>query len=529
MKFFKRFVFFGFFLYLIMPSAWVTAAETDEQKIDRLQKQIEQQQEQIDTLKEQMDSFPTVVSETLKQKEQIDTLKAHMTHVYKQTIKDAGLIEKYRLGNEAYLRSSYFDLNRDDNESGQEEYDNAFVNYFDLKFTAEPDEEVQFHATLTMYKLWGTWNDPEDVRSADFNYSNKPADSAVKIKRAYVDYRPSWLGRRVNLTFGRLPTSGGYLTKYRYNRPAMTTYPDLTFNAESDGAALTFYFKNSFTKSLSLIYARSEDDIDANPFSKDIDGLEDIDFYTVQLNNRLPFLDNSLIVLQWFRVDNLRPTGDDAFRDNLNRILALQGVPPVNVQFPEELGHVDKYTLQLSNDRVFDLPVDFFASVAYSETKPNDKKITINGYPLFSEELAPYKEAIDPVLEGIYGNAGPYLGSDNNEDSEDAWAVYVGLRYHLPFEKLHNPKIGLEYFQGSENWVGLNIAATDPYQKLNTRGSVWEAYWNQPLVEKTLQMRTGYQLISRDYTESLLAGLYGAPKDADQDDSLFYISLEYIF
>ncbi len=527
MQYAKRFALFACFLCLILMAAPAAAADHDQKEIDRLEKQVNELNQKLKRQKKESGDLENQVTD---QQEQIKTLKQHMTHVYKQTIKDAGLIEKYRLGNEAYLRSSYFDLNREDNDADQEGYDNAFVNYFDLKFSADPSEEVRFHATLTMYKLWGTWNTPEDVRAADFHYSNKPADSALKVKRAYVDYRPSWLNRKINLTFGRLPTSGGYLTKYRYNRPGMTSYPDLTFNAESDGAALTFYFNQSVAKSLNLVYARSEDDIDASPFLRDADGLEDIDFYTVQLNNRLPFLDNSLCVLQWFRVDNLRPTGDDAFRDNLNRLLMLKGLDPVRMEFPDELGHVDKYTLQVSNDRLFDWPLDVFASAAYSKTKPNGDKIRVNGLPLNSEEMPPeLNAALNGIQQEIYGNAGPYLGSADNEGSEDGWALYLGLRYHLPFEKLRNPKIGLEYFNGSENWVGLNIAATDPYQKLNTRGSVWEVYWNQPLVEKTLQMRTGYQFISRDYTESLLSGLYGEPKDIDHDDRLFYVSMEYVF
>lgn len=522
MQYARRFALFACFLCLCLIAAPAAAADNDQKEVDRLQKQVNELNQK---LKQQKKASRNLESQVTEQQTQIKTLKQHMTHVYKQTIKDAGLIEKYRLGNEAYLRSSYFDLNREDNDANQEGYDNAFVNYFDLKFSADPSEEVRFHATLTMYKLWGTWNAPEDVRAADFHYSNKPSDSAVKVKRAYVDYRPSWLDQKINLTFGRMPTSGGYLTKYRYNRPAMTTYPDLTFNAESDGAALTFYFNQSIAKSLNLIYARSEDDIDANPFLKDPKGLEDIDFYTIQLNNRLPFLDNSLCILQWFRVDNLRPTGDDAFRDliRLNDIAAT-------LQFPDELGYVDKYTLQVSNDRLFDWPLDVFASAAYSKTKPNGEKILVNGLPLNSEELpTELNAALSRIQQEIYGNAGPYLGSADNEDSEDAWAFYAGLRYHLPFEKLRNPKIGLEYFDGSKHWVGLNIAAVDPYQKLNTRGSVWEIYWNQPLVEKTLQMRTGYQFISRDYSESLLSGLYGEPKNIDRDDRLLYISMEYVF
>lgn len=506
MQIFKRFALFGLSLCLSLTATYAPAAENDRQ--DR----IEQLQEQVD-----------------QQREEIDTLRKNIGHVYKQTIRDAGLIEKYRMGNEAYLRSSYFDMTRKDNDTGHEAYDNAFVNYLDLRFSAEPTEEVQFHGTLTMYKLWGAWNTPQDVRSADFNYSNKPSDTGVKIKRAYADYRPLWLDQKLNLTFGRLPTSGGYLTQYRYNRPAMSSYPDLTFNAESDGLALTYYLGNSWMKSLNLIYARSEDDVDARPFTRDPGALEDIDFYTVQLNASLPFLDASTCIFQWFRVDSLRPTGDDAF-NSLLRLNSGNFPVPVTARFPDKLGYVDKFTLQISNDRIFELPIDCFASVAYSNMEPNGRKILINDLPLNSEALPEeMNAAINQILQEIYGNAGPYLGSADNESSDDAWAVYAGLRYTFESDRLNNPKFGVEYFEGSKYWAGLNIAAVDPYQKLNTRGKVWEFYWNQPLVEKALQLRTGYQQISRDYTESLLGGLYGEPKEADEDDSLFYLTLEYIF
>jgi len=376
-----------------------------------------------------------------------------------------------------------------------------------------------------MYKLWGTWNAPESIRSSDFNYSSNPSDSGFKVKRAYVDYRPEWLGQHVNLTFGRLPTSDGYLTRYKYNRPSQTSYPDLAFNAESDGAAFTFYFDNPLAKSLNLVYARSEDDTDMYPFKDDSNGLEDIDFYAAQLNSNLPFIDNSTFVLQWLRVDNIRVTGDDVMRDfidDYNTLLQFTGQPPfvTDISFPSELGHVDKYTVQLNNDRLFDSPFDFFVSASWSKSKPNGDQIYLNGQPLNPAALP---ADIQPYTKYLY------LLSDDNQDKESGYAFYAGLRYNIESALLRNPKIGLEYFDGSEYWVGLNIAALDPAQKLNTRGSVWEIYWVQPCVENLLQFRTGYQLIDRDYTESIMAGLYGAPSKTDEEDNLFYFSAEFMF
>jgi uncharacterized protein DUF3373 len=472
--------------------------------------QIEEQQHTSGTLKQAVDG----------QQEQIDTLKSNLAFVYKQTIKDTGMIEKYKLGNEVYIRSSYYDLQRDDvllsNGMTDDEYENSFVNYFDLKFSAEPSDELKFNSTLTMYKLWGTWNSPESIRSSDFNYSSNPSDSGVKVKRAYVDYRPEWMGQYVNLTFGRLPTSDGYLTQYRYNRPSQSSYPDLAFNAESDGVAFTFYFDNPLAKSFNLIYARSEDETDMYPFRDDPDGLDDIDFYAAQLNSELSFLDDTTFVLQWLRVDNIRVTGDDLIRDLIN----YYEIPVTDLSFPNELGYVDKLTLQFDNARLLDSQFDFFASVAWCWSEPNQDQIMLNGQPLNENTVPPQMAPYAKYL---------YLVSPDNQDSESGWAIYTGLRYNIESAMLRNPKIGLEYFDGSHYWVGLNIAALDPLQKLNIRGSVWEVYWVQPCVENMLQFRTGYQLIDRDNTESLMAGLYGNPEKTDEEDNLFYFSLEFMF
>ncbi|MBC2717700.1 MAG: DUF3373 family protein [Desulfobacteraceae bacterium] len=559
MLLFKRFLWFGMIICFVCFSKVSVAEENQTVPIDQIQKQITELNDQIKAQKKESDKLKKTVRDqqtqikTLKknvsrvykqtiedtgqieeqqqtsgelkqtvaeQQEQIDSLQSNLAFVYKQTIKDTGMIEKYKLGNEVYFQSSYYDLQRDDvllgNGSVRDEYENAFVNYFDLKFSAEPTDEVKFNATLTMYKLWGSWNSPESIGLADFNYSSKPSDSGVKVKRVYVDYRPEWLGYHVNMTFGRLPTSDGYLTRYRYNRPSQTSYPDLAFNAESDGVALTCYFNNQIAKSLNLVYARSEDDTDMYQFKSDPEGLSDIDFYVAQLNSKLPFLDDSLFAIQWLRVDNIRVTGDDIIRD----LIRYYEIPVIDLTFPKELGYVDKLTLQFDKDRIYDWPIDFFASVAWTWSEPNQEQIMLNGQPLNSStvppELAPYAKYL-------------YLLSPDNQDSHSGWAFYTGLRYNIESERFRNPKIGLEYFDGSEYWVGLNIAALDPYQKLNTRGSVWEIYWVQPCVENMLQFRTGYQYIDRDYTESLMSGLYGNPEKTDEEDKLFYLSFEFMF
>lgn len=512
MMFFNRCM-YCCFLCLVFFAAICNAEENAAPQIQQLQNEVDQLNKQLDTQNKKANELKTTIEQ---QQKDIDTLKSNISTVYKQTVSEAGLIEKYKLGNGVYLQSSYYNLVRENNLTHEKETDNTFTNYLDLKFSAQPTKELQFHATATMYKLWGAWNSPSDVMSTDFNYSSKPSDSGLKIKRGYADYRPEWLGRYVDLTFGRLPTSDGYLTCYRYNRPIQTTYPDLSFNAESDGVALTFYLENPVAKSFNIVYARSQDDTDAYPFQKDPQGLDNITFYATQFNSVLPFLDNTALSIQWLRVDNIRVTGDDLIRN----MITYYQLPIQNITFPDELGHLDKLTMQMDNDRVFGFPVDFFASVSWSFTDANKKQVYVNGQVLDPSMLPPDAQ---PYVKYLY------LLSNDNQKSHSGYAIYTGLRYNFESDTLRNPKIGVEYFKGSKYWVGLNIAAMDPYQKLNTRGDAWEFYWVQPFVEKMLQMRTGYQVVHHDYTESLMAGIYGPAEETDEDDKLCYLSLEFIF
>ncbi|MCD6585108.1 MAG: hypothetical protein J7K96_05030 [Desulfobacteraceae bacterium] len=89
--------------------------------------------------------------------------------------------------------------------------------------------------------------------------------------------------------------------------------------------------------------------------------------------------------------------------------------------------------------------------------------------------------------------------------------------------------------------VKVKISAQEYNQRINLEfdhsicfkrcHSVWEIYWVQPCVENMLQFRTGYQYIERverDYTESIMAGLYGAPDKTDEEDKLFYFSFEFM-
>jgi hypothetical protein len=104
------------------------------------------------------------------------------------------------------------------------------------------------------------------------------------------------------------------------------------------------------------------------------------------------------------------------------------------------------------------------------------------------------------------GPASPWgLLTTGNNESHTGTAVYLGGRYDLAT----GTKIGVEYNQGSQYWMGFVPASDDVWTaKLGTRGSVYEVYVIQELTNKAIAkkgqafVKLGYQSYKFDYTGS---------------------------
>lgn len=346
-----------FIALLGLLSGPLYAYDSKDEEIKELKKQLMLIQQRLEKLEKEQKA----------QKEETKQVKSYVGTIYKKT---GGIVEKLnkiKLSASADLYSTYYNVSQDI-DKGATNTEDTFTNLLDLKFSAQPTDELQFHATLTMYKLWGAWNDAySSVAASDYDVTAKPSDSSIRVKRAYVDYRPKFLNGVVNLEFGRLPTSGGYLTKYRYNIPARTTYPDLAFNGNSDGVALTFYLDKflPYLNTLTFVYTKSKYDRDAYPFLSDNIDLSDVNFYTVQLDSKVPYIDRSRLTLLWIRTDQLRIPYNSEQRALLSNKLnsALSGQLDT-ITYPEYLGYFDKFIAQFDAERIYNTPIDIFLSFA---------------------------------------------------------------------------------------------------------------------------------------------------------------------
>ena len=91
------------------------------------------------------------------------------------------------------------------------------------------------------------------------------------------------------------------------------------------------------------------------------------------------------------------------------------------------------------------------------------------------------------------------LNSFGEQTDRTGYSVWAGIKTQLPWEG----SIGFEYNWGSQYWIGFTGGEDNPAgSKLATRGSVYELFYNQPLVDKKLMLSLGAQYYDYDYSGS---------------------------
>jgi len=152
----------------------------------------------------------------------------------------------------------------------------------------------------------------------------------------------------------------------------------------------------------------------------------------------------------------------------------------------QTIGDVTLYTAMVEFTDVANSGVDIFAHYAISQATPN------GAYSLMNPLSAP-------------GLTNPPLGlltsTPGDTEQKDGSAYWIGGRYTVPFEAMNNPRIGVEYNHGSQNWFSFTQGSNDLANKLATRGSATEVYYIQP-INRYAHLRVGAQMIDYEYTGS---------------------------
>ncbi|MFZ5761259.1 MAG: DUF3373 family protein [Thermodesulfobacteriota bacterium] len=346
-----------------------------------------------------------------------------------------------------------------------------FTNRFRLNMRVMATENVEFKGRLAMFKSWGTNTIPGELTqfgypSFDGTSSREPADSTLRVDRAYVNWnniggQPLWF------SVGRRPTTDGPASELRMGLDERMATPTAYMDWPFDGLTLGYAYANLFGMQdapgrVRVCYGRG---FENSLLYNDGSNIDDTDFAGVSwdIYNK----DSRLLYLQSFMVFNAFnfPEFDD---------------PNVNAYYDAFMGGRQNVGNLLHTSAVYEdkwQNLNYFIAAGWSKTMPDDDTGMFND--MFSGTV--------------------------NDDSENGYNIWVGARYDIDNLGL---KLGLEYNHGSEYWIGMAPGHDDIYSgKLATRGDVYEAYliWDLPTGEaiskfaKTF-MRIGYQHYEYDYT-----------------------------
>lgn len=356
-----------------------------------------------------------------------------------------------------------------------------YTNKFGLDLTAKPIKDITVHASLGMYKAFGSQSDTattgsffaDRVGAFDGTIGHVPTDSKLNVDRAYATWsniadEPLWF------SVGRRPSTNGAPTNLRLNkeRPGNGGTPALLVDYAFDGMTIGYApdidaLPGAYAK---VCYGRGFESGLTTPAN----GLNDTDMLGIAV---LPIDTDPLRVwLQWNR-------GFDIFDfPAMNNTLFGNTAPAIN------LGSIDWYGAGAMSTlkKVGPGTLQAFGDVGLSITHPNGNVSQNAGF------------------QGLM--SGEFFAQDFAPKDRTGWAVYAGIRYDLPSKT----KIGFEFNHGSKYWITFAPSADDMWtSKVGTRGNVYEPYIIQELNLKPISnyfakafVKVGYQYYDFEYTGS---------------------------
>ncbi len=445
--------------------------------------------ERLDALQKRVDKLEKEKADAVTMKNNLDDIYDTLDQVETKTISDKinfGAEVRTRVDN-FYFRGMYFNpfTGRFDRYI-KDHKDNHWTSRFRLNLDAKITNGLFFHGRLSVMKNWAD-NDPQAFYT-DFNRGHGAGGSTdVQFERAYIDWIVPNSPIPLAITFGRHPSTEGPPVEFKENRLRQSTYPALLFDGETDGIVATIGLERYLglrNSGLRFAYGKGfQDDDDLNNFLDTRSGLDDTNFMAVFFESEIPQLPQSLMVFSYIR-------GFDLV-DN-----------PLGPQ--ENVGDMDLWGIHFQAQDVMNSGLDAFFS--WGLNKSHAGGTTFENSPM------------GPVQVGLL--------TDDGRDNKTGWAIYAGFRYTMQIKKLNNPKIGFEYNHGSQYWFTFTQSSIEFYNKLATRGDVYDFYYIQP-VNRYLFMRLGYTYIDYDYSRS--GNHLGKPEHSDDILTDFYFLLDCRF
>ncbi|MDD2364790.1 MAG: DUF3373 domain-containing protein [Desulfuromonadaceae bacterium] len=369
------------------------------------------------------------------------------------------------------------------------ENETLYTNKFGLNLTAKPIKDITVHASLGIYKAFGSQSDStttgnffaDRVGAFDGTIGHIPTDSKLNVDRAYATWsniadEPLWF------SVGRRPSTNGAPSNLRLNhaRPGNGGTPALLVDYAFDGMTVGYApdiepLPGAYAK---ICYGRG---FESGTMTQS-NGIDDTDMLGVAL---IPIDTDPLRVwMQWNRGFEIFdfPAMNNTIFGNTAPAVSLGDIDWYGAGAMSTLKNIGPGTLQL------------FGDLGLSITHPNGNVSQNAGF------------------QGLL--SGEFFAQDFAPKDQTGWAGYAGIRYDLP----SNTKIGFEFNHGSKYWITFAPSADDMWtSKLGTRGNVYEPYVIQELNLKPISsyfakafFKLGYQYYDFEYTGS--NNWVGAPK-----------------
>jgi hypothetical protein len=439
----------------------LNASEIDT-KIEDLQKQLnelkEAQLDSADELEERIDSVET-----------------------------ATLTDKINFGIEFRTRVDNFKSETAAGDDGTD--NNIWSNRLRLNMSSKITNDMKFTGRLSMYKNWSDSN-INAFSGMDPMQGRRPNDSSVFVERAYIDWVVIKGELPFVLTIGRQPSSDGPSHQFKDNTVRKATYSALSFDGAADGIVATLPL-NKITgisgMALRVGYGKGYQDSSNMSYVGNPDGVDDSNVFGVFFDSGLG-LDGSLLQISAVQATDVVSNTTNSLGQSTNK----------------NIGDVALYTAMVEFTNLANTNIDLFAHYAISQSKPNGESGAL---------------AIDSNGDGIpdmdmnMGLLSTDMGNGISTDNKNGSAYWLGARYTLPLEAMNNPRIGIEYNHGDENWFSFTQGSNDVTNKLATRGSATEVYYIQP-INRYAFLRVGATMIDYDYTGT--GYQIGMPMSIDQ-------------
>ncbi|MEA3370900.1 MAG: DUF3373 family protein [Campylobacterota bacterium] len=363
--------------------------------------------------------------------------------------------------------------------NGDEAKNDAFMtNRFWMNMQWSATKNLSFKGQLAYNKAFGArsganmMNAPYDT--FDWIANENAYDDVLRLRSAYFLYKDGqFLGADIPWTFsiGRRPSTNGHLINLRDDdQPASPM--GHTINVEFDGLSSKFSLEK--LTGLDGMYVKfcagrgmsnAAPKFTTTPYAEVTDANTNIDLIGLIFT---PY-DNGQYSLnsQYYYANNLI--------DMTNPMNPMEGFDTV--------GGMHSFTANLIMNGIGDEWSDFlddttfFVSGAMNITDPND-----DARMLYNEFNADY--------------TGNVAGQ-----SKTGYSAWAGLQ--IPSLISEDGRWGLEYNWGSKYWRSITYAEdTNIGSKMATRGTAYEAYFTEYLVEDILSMQIRYTYIDYEYSGS---------------------------